>query len=860
MALPAIGSTLANGLDTDIDPATGLPKQKTATQPTTFQPLATTAPGQNAALDIQNPAALQAPPQPAAGGFDPNAALGTQVVKKAQETALQGAPTQTQSQVSQLTQALLNDPNAGVDYGKYNQQQLENFDYNQQKALEALRQKTGDVSNTGANLGALTATALQTGVDRANLANQLNKESMEANRNNLISALSAGQQTQAGELANYNATLAGLASAQQTGSQASDQAFQWAMKGSDQEFSKDMQEMQNKFTTNERLSAQDFTSYQASLDRQMELAKQNNDIEAQQNLAILQNKLDMQRDKQNQDFQVQLKDMDTDSQKELMNLKAQIDSGAVLQAQDFEKTMTILKDQLAQAMADKDTAKQIQILKLTQEFEADEATKTREWQTGERVASQAWQSSERVATEDFTSAENVLDRKLELAKQANDIEAQKYIQQQQAQLELAKQTNGFSQEEKMAYINEQIAESKAKNDFARTTQLQSMQNQFEFDKLDREQGHDVAMANLNEKIQIALQNNDNENAVNLQKMAFAQQTMEADKDRALEQLKIDLQAKGLDMTQWEQTYNAIMAQEEAGTAEPGSARDYLNAQLKDSGVQLEAPDPADEYKAISEAFKQQQYQYLLTHPEAQDPQQKADQDYAKTVLNSLDNPDVVDKLGGADAAKQWAESKLAEDPIMSNAGIAAFNGIVNEANLGETGDSGTSLIGKTGDDLKSSLDALLKNASPDEVWSTYKDRVGDKMSPEIVDALISSGSAQAKSDALDAIKNGTMIADKTMINMIYKDGYGITTEPKVNGNTIKFTDNNGDQSKETYDKTKAALVGKFLTIGSTTYYIKSMGGEYVDPIGPKDYRNYSMTMVDTSTGKTVTKTWKQGDY
>jgi hypothetical protein len=368
MALPSIGSTLT-GTGDELDQF-GNPKQKAQS----FSPLPLTAPGQNVQLQDQS-GQSQTAASSGMGSFDPNKPLGGQVVQKAQETALQGPQTATANLVSQQTQNLLKDPNAGVNYDKYNQGQKEQFDFNQQKALEAQRQKSADVSNTGQNLYDLTDLALKTNLDRSNLSNNLNKQSQEQARANLVSALSEGRNTAATEQAGFGAQLSGLASAQQTGSQASDQAFQWAMKSTDQAFSKQMQDIQNKFNAGQTVSAQDFQAAQDSLNRQQQLAVQNNDIQAQQNIATLQNQLAMQRDKQAQSaqaslqsseqaFQWAIKQSDQTFSKEMQDLQNKFTSGQTVSAQDFQAAQASLDRQQQLAVQNNDMAAQKNIAAL----------------------------------------------------------------------------------------------------------------------------------------------------------------------------------------------------------------------------------------------------------------------------------------------------------------------------------------------------------------------------------------------------------------------------------------------------------------------------------------------------------------
>ena len=75
-----------------------------------------------------------------------------------------------------------------------------------------------------------------------------------------------------------------------------------------------------------------------------------------------------------------------------------------------------------------------------------------------------------------------------------------------------------------------------------------------------------------------------------------------------------LQEKGINIQEWEAKYNAIMDQEEAGTAEPGAAVAFVNESLKSSGIQLEVPSKDDAVKAAQLDYNTKLQQFAITNP------------------------------------------------------------------------------------------------------------------------------------------------------------------------------------------------------------------------------------------------------
>lgn len=235
-------------------------------------------------------------------------------------------------------------------------------------------------------------------------------------------------------------------------------------------------------------------------------------------------------------------------------------------------------------------------------------------QTSERIATQGWQTSERLGSEDAAKALQLIQAETQKALQTGDFEKARYLQDQDGLLKLKMQTNEMSANEKMAYLNNDLANAKANGDVDRQKLILSFQHAQEMDTLEKTQGHDTAMQYADQEFKRAMQNNDFIQAQEIQKNQIRSAAEENDKNRILEQAKIGLAAKGVNMDEIQRQYDLIQNEIDSGRAAPDAALKFLNQQLSGSGIQLTPLNASIEAKsALEEDYKQQQYQFALYH-------------------------------------------------------------------------------------------------------------------------------------------------------------------------------------------------------------------------------------------------------
>lgn len=292
----------------------------------------------------------------------------------------------------------------------------------------------------------------------------------------------------------------------------------------------------------------------------------------------------------------------------LTNISEAGQTGRLLSQQDFQTTQAELDRLQAQLLQKGDITGALDLEKLRGEISTQQQAAEQKWATGERVASEGWKTGERISSQDYDTTKAYLQQKFDLAKQEKDIDAQKFIADQQMKLQLAMQTAGFSQQEKMAYLGAQLDEAKANNDVARQETILTFQHGQEMEKILLDQGFQKSMDYNQQKFQTAMQGND---FVQAQAMLKLQQTFQADQagqDRALEQTRIALQKAGVDMAKFEQTYKAML------DADPAAAFNYLQQQIAPLGIKLTAKDATTKAKeALAADFEAQKYQWGLTH-------------------------------------------------------------------------------------------------------------------------------------------------------------------------------------------------------------------------------------------------------
>mgnify|MGYP001602228063 CR=1 FL=1 len=369
-------------------------------------------------------------------------------------------------------------------------------------------------------------------------------------------------------------------------------------------------------------------------------------------------------------------------QKFLTDIKGKQEMGQLLQAQDFQGTQAELDRLQEKAIQEGDIAGQVQITQLRGEIDAQAQAAQQAWSSAERVANQGWQTGERLSEQDFTAGQSYLDRQLQDAISTKNIEAQKYLESQKASLQLAMQTNEMDYGTKMAYLNNELANATADKDVLRQEQILTFRHTQEMESIVQQQGFEAGQTYLGQQFQLAMQSNDHVQAQTLQRLQLEAQATEHAKDLAIEEARVALQEKGVDMAQIEQQYSMIQSEVEAGRVAPDAAFQFLQSTVASQGITLTALDATQAIKQAMDAeYDAQVYQFAKTHPE-----------YVDTST----------------------ESGLSQE------GLMAYNEFFNESVYGKTTieDMVNSITGKTDE---AELATITAQASPWEgktVWQT----------------------------------------------------------------------------------------------------------------------------------------------
>jgi hypothetical protein len=523
-----------------------LPLVQPATSPFTGngQPFNFQASGQQGAAPQIDQANIQ--------GVDSNynqQQMNANVLQAGQEKAIQGFQSQVMDQTSGLTQNLLTDPQWGFDPNKIVQGNMEQFDINRAKSMEAARQQLAPVMNSGQMRGDFMDLAIQGAQARSAYESEQEQAARKERMGNILNALAEGRATGEQERARFSTDIDALTK------------ISGAAEG-----------MENRALTKE----------ENAIDRGLKAALANQDAELQTSLA---------------------------------ELDAKMKENLLLKEQDFEGIQAGLDRQIQMAInqGNWDNAIDLQNTKL--EFEAIQATKAREWETVEREARQIYTTSERVDGQTFETAMKYIDQQITDALADNDVLRQKDLMLEKSLIDLKMQTNGFAHDKTMAYLENAYAEASADNDVYRQQDILTFKHLQNLDLMTKEQDYTVVLKNLDAEIKYAEQMTDYETqrALLNAKNIFTRE--EAAKDRAIEQARVDLQAKGVNMQEIEQRYDFLQNEAAAGRADPNAAFTYIQNEFAKNGVTI---DPAEENaarRAIEEDYNLQKYQFALTNPD-----------------------------------------------------------------------------------------------------------------------------------------------------------------------------------------------------------------------------------------------------
>ena len=487
--------------------------------------------------------------------------MNQMVLQAGQNRALQGFQSPTGQMLSQQTQQLLQNPQMGVNPQQQVQQNLETYDQQRAQAMEAARQKLAPVMHTGEARGDFMDLAIQGAQQRAQFESEQTAAAQQQARQNLLDALAAGRETAETERKRFATDIGALVD------------IRGAAEGQEE---------------------RSFEQAERATDRGMDVAKTN--------LAAT--------------LQVGSQIMDQQGQMALAELQGKIDQGLLLTGQDFQATQAELDRQLEQAIAEGRWENAISLEQLRGELQIQMQESEQAFQRSERTAEQTWQTTERLAAQEYERANMYLDQELREATAQNNFRREKELVDLKAKLDLKARTQMMEHDEKMALLESELAEARANGDVDRQKQILTFQHAQEMDVLAEEQGFVAAQAYLDRQHDIARQTNDYVYQKALLEAEQEWKAKEAAEDRLLEQQRINLQARGVDMAEVEQQYDMLQEEVAAGRADPDAALNYLNGVLAENG--LEQVDPADSnaaYEALQEDYQLQEYQFALTNPE-----------------------------------------------------------------------------------------------------------------------------------------------------------------------------------------------------------------------------------------------------
>lgn len=254
---------------------------------------------------------------------------------------------------------------------------------------------------------------------------------------------------------------------------------------------------------------------------------------------------------------------------------------------------------------------------------------------------------------------------------------QRYLADQNAQLQIKMQLQGFNNDEQLRYLDAQIAETKANGDTERSKQLMSYQTQLNLQELGAKAGYDEKKAYLDNELAKALQDNDFEHAEVLQKERLNQEAQQFSEEMIIKRAAQALEEKKVDIAQVENDYNKVV---EMFGEDSEAAHEFLLNTLNANGIDTSGNEYAfvdateQAKKALQAEYDLQKEQYLQTHPEA----------YMRTFYGQeYSYSDVLKLYNGKEEYAKIAWDRMQPTDKVSPDAVAGLNEYINSAIYGE---------------------------------------------------------------------------------------------------------------------------------------------------------------------------------
>jgi len=600
------------------------------------------------------------------------AAGNTQVLQKAQQGVLNQPDTsKLQKATQESAYNFVKNPMGDFDSQKYKQQRMEKSDVDWARSLDALQRQYGNVSGSGLLQQDMLNNVLQRNVDKGALESQIDQENYNRYIDSLTKSIGAGQSVgqqqedmfsqRLGNLANVRQMAEGESAREFQGEQSAiDRAFQSEYLVQTQEGQQALAELQGKIQSGQMLQEQDFQRTMAEIENGYAMAMQNNDIEAAQDLEKLRGDLQIQAAEAQREWESSQSAIDRafqsdylaqtqEGQQALAELQGKIQSGQMLQEQDFARTMAEVENGYAIAMQNNDINAAEGLERLRGDLQIQAAEAQREWDADQRDLDRVWQTQERMGTEEFQQKMSDIEQRYALALQNNDIESAEKMASARNALELKMQTQDMGHDRAMLSIQSRLEEARAAKDVERQKDIAKYMSKLALDEMARANVYEKGMRNLDMRIQNEINQNNHNNAIAMMREKLAHETTERGLDRALEQARVELQGRSIDLQGQQLSFDQVMSLVENGTVDVDSAVSAVESSLPD-GTTLERTSPDDIYKAVDEQLRQEMYEYGRR-------------------TGTLD----------VDASGNWTGT-------LTSAGLAAYNNLMTDTMFGEAGE------------------------------------------------------------------------------------------------------------------------------------------------------------------------------
>lgn len=335
--------------------------------------------------------------------------------------------------------------------------------------------------------------------------------------------------------------------------------------------------------------------------------------------------------------------------------------------QNFSGAQASIERELQKSLAEGNWNNAIKLTQMKGEIDKQIQIQQQEFAKSERIADQGWKSTERISSQDFEKTIQYLQFENQKALQNKDFEKAKYLQEQDGLIRLKMQTNEMNAQEKMMYLQNSLAEAKATNDVDRQKQILTFTHAQEMETINKNHGFEQAMNYADQEFKRSMQNNDFMQARVLQQQQLSFQAKENLANRSLEEARIALQGKQIDMQGKQMSYEMLMQQVENGAVSPADAVLFVGQAMQQYGIKLTAVDAQKSaQEAIDAEYKSQEYAFAKSHPELKNNPEEMERRFMEYFNKAIyQETSVADLVNGIADVKQLQGGKDSANPNYS---------------------------------------------------------------------------------------------------------------------------------------------------------------------------------------------------